>query len=154
MIAHAAATDDMALERARLQAAPPGWSIGRSRRHAARGRRRAPDRHARRREQTRARPLQDARKLFARQRRRQHADRRDHGRGRRGLRVLHNHFESKAAIVEVGVMEAVAAHGEAVDADDAELDALAGGGSPPLIAVSGRLAQAPGAGRAGGRAWT
>jgi AcrR family transcriptional regulator len=81
-----------------------------------------PDRHARRREQTRARLMQAARTLFARQgidntRINAITDEADVGFG-----SFYNHFESKAAIVEAVLIETVAAHGAAVDAATAQLD--------------------------------
>jgi AcrR family transcriptional regulator len=81
-----------------------------------------PDRHARRREQTRARLVQAARTLFARQgidntRINAITDEADVGFG-----SFYNHFESKAAIVEAVLIETVAAHGAAVDAATAQLD--------------------------------
>ena len=134
VIAHAAATDDTALERAQLDAVLPGWSI----RSITASRRGAvcaasPDRHARRREQTRARLVRAARKLFARQgvdntRINEITDEADVGFG-----SFYNHFESKAAIVEVVLMEAVAAHGEAVDAVTTQLD-----DPPEVIAAAHR----------------
>ena len=82
----------------------------------------APDRHARRREQTRARLVQAARTLFARQglentRINEITDEADVGFG-----SFYNHFESKAAIVEAVLMETVAARGGTVDAVTAQLD--------------------------------
>ncbi|HEX6715272.1 MAG TPA: TetR/AcrR family transcriptional regulator [Thermoleophilaceae bacterium] len=82
----------------------------------------APDRHARRREQTRARLVQAARTLFARQglentRINEITDEADVGFG-----SFYNHFESKAAIVESVLMETVAARGGTVDAVTAQLD--------------------------------
>src|SRR6187549_1026966 len=81
-----------------------------------------PDRHARRREQTRASLVQAARTLFARQgvdntRINEITDEADVGFG-----SFYNHFESKAAIVEAVLIETVAAHGAAVDAATAQLD--------------------------------
>src|SRR5690349_13612964 len=83
---------------------------------------RTPDRHARRREQTRARLLVAARTLFARQgvdatRINEITDAADVGFG-----SFYNHFDSKEAIVEAVLIETVAAQGAAVDAVTAELD--------------------------------
>ena len=80
------------------------------------------DRHARRRERTRARLLDAARTLFARQgiettRINEITDEADVGFG-----SFYNHFASKEAIVEAVLAEAVAAQGEAIDAATAELD--------------------------------
>jgi AcrR family transcriptional regulator len=93
----------------------------------------SPDRHARRREETRARLVQAARKLFARQgvdntRINEITDEADVGFG-----SFYNHFESKAAIVEAVLMETVAAHGEAVDSVTAQLD-----DPPEVIAAAHR----------------
>jgi AcrR family transcriptional regulator len=82
----------------------------------------APDRHARRREQTRARLVQAARTRFARQgventRINEITDEADVGFG-----SFYNHFESKAAILEAVLMETVAARGGTVDAVTAQLD--------------------------------
>jgi AcrR family transcriptional regulator len=82
----------------------------------------APDRHARRREHTRARLLRAARTLFARQgidktRINEITEEADVGFG-----SFYNHFESKAAIVEAVLIETVAAQGAAVDATTAGLD--------------------------------
>jgi AcrR family transcriptional regulator len=81
----------------------------------------APTRHARRREQTRARLVQAARTLFAGQgventRINEITDEADVGFG-----SFYNHFESKAAILEAVLMETVAARGT-VDAVTAPLD--------------------------------
>jgi AcrR family transcriptional regulator len=82
----------------------------------------APDRHARRREQTRARLLEAARTLFARQgvdntRINEITDEADVGFG-----SFYNHFESKEAIVEAVLAETVAAQGEAVAAVSRQLE--------------------------------
>src|SRR5690349_4592140 len=81
-----------------------------------------PDRHARRREQTRRRLVEAARVLFSRQgidntRINEITDEADVGFG-----SFYNHFESKDAIVEAVLAEAVAAQGDAIDAATAELD--------------------------------
>jgi AcrR family transcriptional regulator len=81
-----------------------------------------PDRHARRRERTRTQLVDAARKLFARQgidntRINEITDEADVGFG-----SFYNHFESKEAIVDAVLAEAVAAQGEAIDAATAELD--------------------------------
>jgi AcrR family transcriptional regulator len=81
-----------------------------------------PDRHARRLEQTRARLVQAARTLFARQgventRIKEITDEADVGFG-----SFYNHFESKAAIVEAVLMETVAARGGTVGWVTAQLD--------------------------------
>lgn len=81
-----------------------------------------PDRHTRRREQTRRRLLDAARVLFARQglentRINEITDEADVGFG-----SFYNHFDSKEAIVEAVVAEAVAAQGGAVDSVTADLD--------------------------------
>jgi AcrR family transcriptional regulator len=83
---------------------------------------RAPDRHARRRGRTRTKLVDAARRLFARQgidntRINEITDEADVGFG-----SFYNHFESKEAIVEAVLAEAVAARGEAIDAATAELD--------------------------------
>ena len=83
---------------------------------------RSPDRQARRRERTRTQLVDAARKLFARQgidntRINEITDEADVGFG-----SFYNHFESKEAIVEAVLAEAVAAQGEAIDAATAELD--------------------------------
>jgi AcrR family transcriptional regulator len=80
------------------------------------------DRHARRRERTRSKLLDAARALFARQgvdntRINEITDEADVGFG-----SFYNHFESKEAIVEAVLAEAVAAQGEAIDAATVELD--------------------------------
>jgi AcrR family transcriptional regulator len=82
----------------------------------------SPGRHARRRERTRTKLVDAARKLFARQgidntRINEITDEADVGFG-----SFYNHFESKEAIVEAVLAEAVAAQGEAIDAATAELD--------------------------------
>jgi AcrR family transcriptional regulator len=84
-----------------------------------------PGRHARRRERTRTQLVDAARTLFARQgidntRINEITDEADVGFG-----SFYNHFESKEAIVEAVLAEAVAAQGEAIDAATAELDDLA-----------------------------
>ena len=81
-----------------------------------------PDRHTRRREQTRRRLLDSARALFARQgvestRINEITDEADVGFG-----SFYNHFDSKEAIVEAVVEEAVAAQGDAVATVTADLD--------------------------------
>jgi len=83
---------------------------------------RSPGRHARRRERTRTQLVDAARKLFARQgidntRINEITDEADVGFG-----SFYNHFESKEAIVDAVLAEAVAAQGEAIDAATAELD--------------------------------
>jgi AcrR family transcriptional regulator len=82
----------------------------------------APDRHARRREQTRARLLEAARALFARQgvdntRISEITDEADVGFG-----SFYNHFDSKEAIIEAVLAETVAAQAEAVAAVSRQLD--------------------------------
>ena len=82
----------------------------------------SPDRHARRRERTRTQLVDAARKLLARQgidntRINEITDEADVGFG-----SFYNHFESKEAIVEAVLAEAVAAQGEAIDAATASLD--------------------------------
>ena len=81
-----------------------------------------PDRHARRREQTRRRLLDAARALFARQgvedtRINEITEEADVGFG-----SFYNHFDSKEAIVEAVVAETVAAQGGAVASVTADLD--------------------------------
>jgi AcrR family transcriptional regulator len=81
----------------------------------------SPDRHARRREQTRAKLVQAARALFARQgvdttRINEITDAADVGFG-----SFYNHFDSKEAIVEAVLADTVAAHGAAVAAITAQL---------------------------------
>ena len=81
-----------------------------------------PDRHARRREQTRRKLLDAARALFARQgventRINEITDEADVGFG-----SFYNHFDSKEAIVEAVVGETVAAQGGAVASVTADLD--------------------------------
>ena len=81
-----------------------------------------PDRHTRRREQTRRRLLDAARALFARQgventRINEITDEADVGFG-----SFYNHFDSKETIVEAVVGEAVAAQGDAVASVTADLD--------------------------------
>ena len=83
---------------------------------------RSPDRHARRRQQTRARLVQAAGALFARQgvdntRINEITDEADVGFG-----SFYNHFESKEAIFEAVLTETVGAQGAAVDAATARLD--------------------------------
>jgi AcrR family transcriptional regulator len=80
------------------------------------------DRHARRRERTRTQLVDAARRLFARQgidntRINEITDEADVGFG-----SFYNHFESKEAIVEAVLAEAVAAQGESIDAATADLD--------------------------------
>ena len=82
----------------------------------------APDRHARRREQTRRKLLDAARALFARQgidntRINEITDEADVGFG-----SFYNHFESKDAIVEAVLIETVAAQGAAVEAMTGQLE--------------------------------
>ena len=82
----------------------------------------SPDRRARRRERTRTKLVDAANTLFARQgidntRINEITDEADVGFG-----SFYNHFESKEAIVEAVLAEAVAAQGEAIDAATAELD--------------------------------
>ncbi len=82
----------------------------------------ARDRHARRREQTRAKLVEAARTLFA-------------GRGVDNTRIneitdeadvgfgsFYNHFDSKEAIVEAVLAETVAAQGEAIEAVTSQLE--------------------------------
>ncbi len=81
-----------------------------------------PDRHTRRREQTRTRLLDAARALFARQgvedtRINEITDEADVGFG-----SFYNHFDSKEAIVAAVVGEAVAAQGQEVASVTADLD--------------------------------
>jgi AcrR family transcriptional regulator len=81
-----------------------------------------PDRHARRREQTRRRLLDAARALFARQgvdntRINEITEQADVGFG-----SFYNHFDSKEAIVEAVLSETVAAQGAAIDSVTAGLD--------------------------------
>jgi AcrR family transcriptional regulator len=80
------------------------------------------DRHTRRREQTRAKLLEAARTLFARQgvdntRINEITDEADVGFG-----SFYNHFDSKEAIVEAVLAETVAAQGEAIDAVTRQLE--------------------------------
>jgi AcrR family transcriptional regulator len=80
------------------------------------------DRHTRRREQTRAKLIRAAKALFARQgvdntRINEITDEADVGFG-----SFYNHFESKEAIVEAVLAEAVAAQGAAIDSITAGLD--------------------------------
>ncbi len=82
----------------------------------------SPDRRARRREQTRAKLLDAARALFARQgvdntRISEITDEADVGFG-----SFYNHFDSKEAILEAVLADTVAAQGVAVEAITAELD--------------------------------
>jgi AcrR family transcriptional regulator len=82
----------------------------------------APDRRARRREQTRAKLFDAARALFARQgvdntRINEITDEADVGFG-----SFYNHFSSKEAIVEAVLADTVAAQGAAVEAITAQLD--------------------------------
>jgi AcrR family transcriptional regulator len=82
----------------------------------------ARDRHTRRREQTRAKLLEAARALFARQgvestRINEITDEADVGFG-----SFYNHFESKEAIVEAVLAETLAAQGEAIDAIGRQLE--------------------------------
>ena len=82
----------------------------------------APDRHARRREQTRAKLLEAARTLFARQgvdatRINEITEEADVGFG-----SFYNHFESKGAIVEAILAETVAAQGEAIAAMSRQIE--------------------------------
>jgi AcrR family transcriptional regulator len=81
-----------------------------------------PDRHARRRTQTRTKLIDAARTLFARQgvdntRINEITDEADVGFG-----SFYNHFESKEAIVEAVLAETIAAHGGVIDAVTADLD--------------------------------
>jgi AcrR family transcriptional regulator len=81
-----------------------------------------PDRHTRRREQTQRKLLDAARTLFARQgventRINEITEEADVGFG-----SFYNHFDSKEAIVEAVVEEAVAAQGDAVASVTADLD--------------------------------
>jgi AcrR family transcriptional regulator len=80
------------------------------------------DRHARRREQTRRKLLDAARALFARQgvdntRINEITDEADVGFG-----SFYNHFDSKEAIVEAVLVEAIASQGATVDEMTAHLD--------------------------------
>ena len=80
------------------------------------------DRHARRREQTRARLVEAARTLFARQgvdntRINEITDEADVGFG-----SFYNHFDRKEAIVEAVLAETVAAQGEAIEAVTSQLE--------------------------------
>ena len=81
-----------------------------------------PDRHVRRRTETRTKLLEAARRLFARQgvdntRINEITDEADVGFG-----SFYNHFESKQAIVEVVLGDTISAQGAAVDAVTADLD--------------------------------
>ena len=81
-----------------------------------------PDRHARRRTQTRSKLLEAARTLFARHgvdktRINEITDEADVGFG-----SFYNHFESKEAIVETVLAETIAGQGAAIDAVTANLD--------------------------------
>ena len=83
---------------------------------------RAVDRHSRRRERTRARMMDAAKALFARQgidntRINEITEEADVGFG-----SFYNHFDSKEAIVEAVLEEAVAAQGSAIEAVTADLD--------------------------------
>jgi AcrR family transcriptional regulator len=80
------------------------------------------DRHSRRREQTRAKLVDAARSLFARQgadntRINEITDGADVGFG-----SFYNHFESKEAIVEAVLSDTIAAQGAAIDAITAQLE--------------------------------
>jgi AcrR family transcriptional regulator len=82
----------------------------------------SPDRHARRREQTRTKLIQAAKTLFARQgvdntRINEITDEADVGFG-----SFYNHFDSKDAIVEAVLADTVASQGAAIDAMTANLD--------------------------------
>jgi AcrR family transcriptional regulator len=82
----------------------------------------SPDRHARRRQQTRTKLIQAAKTLFARQgvdntRINEITDEADVGFG-----SFYNHFESKDAIVEAVLADTVASQGAAIDAMTAKLD--------------------------------
>jgi AcrR family transcriptional regulator len=82
----------------------------------------APDRHARRREATRAKLVEAAKALFARQgvdntRIQEITDEADVGFG-----SFYNHFESKEALIEVVLAETVAAQGAEIEALTAQLD--------------------------------
>jgi AcrR family transcriptional regulator len=82
----------------------------------------SPDRRARRREETRARLLEAARVLFARQgvestRINEITEEADVGFG-----SFYNHFDGKEAIVEIVLADAVAAQGAAVQALTADVD--------------------------------
>ena len=81
-----------------------------------------PDRHARRREATRAKLVEAAKALFARQgvdttRINEITDEADVGFG-----SFYNHFESKEAIVEAVLADTIAAQGAAIDAITARLE--------------------------------
>ena len=83
---------------------------------------RHPDRHVRRRMQTRSKLLEAARTLFARQgvektRINEITDQADVGFG-----SFYNHFESKEAIVEAVLAETIAGQGAAIEAVTADLD--------------------------------
>jgi AcrR family transcriptional regulator len=82
----------------------------------------APDRHARRREATRAKLVDAAKGLFARQgvdntRIQEITDEADVGFG-----SFYNHFESKEALIEVVLADTIAAQGAEIDALTAQLD--------------------------------
>lgn len=81
-----------------------------------------PDRHARRREQTRAKLVEAARTLFARQgvdntRINEITDEADVGFG-----SFYNHFKSKEAIIEAVLAETIAAQGQMIDAITGNLE--------------------------------
>lgn len=82
----------------------------------------APDRHARRREATRAKLVEAAKGLFARQgvdntRIQEITDEADVGLG-----SFYNHYQSKEALIEVVLADTVAAQGAEIDALTAQLD--------------------------------
>jgi AcrR family transcriptional regulator len=86
----------------------------------------APDRHARRRKATRAKLVEAAKSLFARQgvdntRIQEITDEADVGFG-----SFYNHFQSKEALIEVVLADTVAAQGAEIDALTAQLDDPAG----------------------------
>src|SRR6187455_1129212 len=88
----------------------------------ARSSQRAVDRHSRRRERTRARMMDAAKALFARQgvdntRINEITEEADVGFG-----SFYNHFDSKEAIVEAVLAETVAAQGEAIEAVTRQLE--------------------------------
>lgn len=96
----------------------------------------APDRHARRREATRAKLVKAAKGLFARQgvdntRIQEITDEADVGFG-----SFYNHFQSKEALIEVVLADTVAAQGAEIDALTAQLDDPAEIISAPTAASS------------------
>jgi len=81
-----------------------------------------PDRHARRREQTHAKLLDAARALFARQGVDNTRINEITTAAEVGFGSFYNHFESKEAIVEAVLEDAIAAQGAAIDAITAPLE--------------------------------